>query len=43
MVYSFLGEDVEVPYIETSARTGENIDEVWFYIFFVKHFIKKEI
>eukprot|EP00080_Pristionchus_pacificus_P015814 PDM75834.1 ADP ribosylation factor [Pristionchus pacificus] len=29
MVYSFLGEDIEVPYIETSARTGENIDELF--------------
>ncbi|GMT02659.1 hypothetical protein PENTCL1PPCAC_24833, partial [Pristionchus entomophagus] len=28
-VYSFLGEDMEVPYIETSARTGENIDELF--------------
>ncbi|GMR56418.1 hypothetical protein PMAYCL1PPCAC_26613 [Pristionchus mayeri] len=28
-VYSFLGEDTEVPYIETSARTGENIEELF--------------
>ncbi|GMT31111.1 hypothetical protein PFISCL1PPCAC_22408, partial [Pristionchus fissidentatus] len=28
-VYSFLGEDTIVPYIETSARTGENINELF--------------